>query len=207
MWTTATLGKLTGSATLTMRNMFVGTCKNYYHYYFGASIRKLDCSPYMFGSCRRAFFSENGFHTKNGNYMEVRLNGLGGKFKITNTTVPAKDWPRFWRSNFLNRYPKRTNIQLVDNSSGAVWTKHKFAPRPRPQKFSPSIKSFYYNSLNFSTKRVVNPPCCPTLYSFRVRWRKNLARLPEEITPEKISQISSTKRSLICCNTKPNYHV
>ena len=32
--------------------------------------------------------------------MEVRLNGLGGKFKITNRAVPAKDLPRFWRSDF-----------------------------------------------------------------------------------------------------------
>ena len=135
MWTTATSGKLIGNATLTMRNMFVGTCKNYYHYYFGTSIlgdpgavswvrkngdesfqeraraplgcyswrpvsrliwmlvcdlaqknnfmpnkrpasiallsrssyirkfnRKLNCSPYIFGSCRRAFFSENKTH-------------------------------------------------------------------------------------------------------------------------------------------------
>ena len=38
MWTTAPSGKLTSNATLTMRNMFVGTCKNYYHYYFGTSI-------------------------------------------------------------------------------------------------------------------------------------------------------------------------
>ena len=135
MWTTAPSGKLTSNATLTMRNMFEGTCKNYYHYYFGTSIlgdpgavswarkngdesfqeraraplgcyswrpvsrvirmivcdlaqknnlvpnkkpvsiallsrsscirkfnRKLNCPPYMFGSCRRGFFSENKTH-------------------------------------------------------------------------------------------------------------------------------------------------
>ena len=36
MWTTATSGKFTNNTTLTMKNMFVGTCKNYY--FFGTSI-------------------------------------------------------------------------------------------------------------------------------------------------------------------------
>ena len=37
MWTTATLGKFTNNSTSTMRNMFVGTCKDYF-YYFDRSI-------------------------------------------------------------------------------------------------------------------------------------------------------------------------
>ena len=59
-----------------------------------------------------------------------------------------------------------------------------------------------YNSLNFSTKCIENPPC---IVFFRSQMTQNMARLPEEITPEQISQISSTRISFICCNTEPNY--
>ena len=189
--------------------------------------RKLDCSPYMFDSCRRAFFSENKsqptkpnkfYNTpipEKKNKTEVAwkwgLMALAANLKQLTGPYRLKIYLGFGDqilSCSVNRsYTKRTNVQLVENSSGAVWTKHKFASRPRPQKFSLSIKIFYYNSLKFSTKCFENPPLYRALYSFRVRWRKNLALLPEEITPEKISQISLTKRSLICCNTKPNYHV
>ena len=33
-------------------------------------IRKLDCSPYMFGSCKGAFFSENGAHKSKGVFQD-----------------------------------------------------------------------------------------------------------------------------------------
>ena len=58
----------------------------------------------MFGSCRRDLFSENRTHKtkeilsfllpfqeKNGTYIEVRLNGPYGKFKLTNTADDQVD--------------------------------------------------------------------------------------------------------------------
>ena len=71
--------------------------------------RKLDCSTLAgeLSSAKMEPTKPKKFYNtpipekkKNGSCMEVRLNGLGGKFKITNRAVPAKDWPRFWRSNF-----------------------------------------------------------------------------------------------------------
>ena len=115
-----------------------------------------------------------------------------------------KIWPRLWRSNFwpvlltdLLNARMFNRSKFVLHLSGAMWT--KFASKPSPHKFS-LLK--VYNSLNFSTKCIENPPC---VVFFRSQMTQNLARLPEETTPEQISQISSTRISFICCNTEPNY--
>ena len=136
--------------------------------------------------------------------MEVRPYDPCGKFKITNTALPAKDWPRFWLSKFCT-------VLLTDILNARIFNWSKIRPVPCKRSVSLHLDLVPRNFL-LQLKALITILSIFSQNALRTLLAVKHSILSEsdgvkiwlgclKKTPEKISQISSTKSSLICCNT------